>query len=441
MGIVSGFGANPGIGAVIDLRKKVELCPSIIVNVPTGSTVSCTKGTISLTALSIDVGAETDTHTFQPTEEGTWTLRATLGEDESETEVLVEKTNYEEDLEYFTNPIEGNVVPGQVVTFDNKSWIVQHVDGNIAYLASNGILSTGAFNSNSRNAYLGSDLAAKAADYQTNNMSAKALKYCQDVTVNGVTSKVFIPSKAQYESEWSWPSASADNRKQTGGNSWYWTSSPYPNDSSNVWFVDGNFNSIIANYADGGFRPAVAVKFRKEIGDGEYGSSKIAGTLEKGQFVKFDGQDWIVANVSGSTYTLMLKKMTETTAFGSSTTYSGSTIASKCTTFQNAMSANALSVVNSKTVQSFTAKVWIATKSDIESWTDTANPTSSAWSGIRKWSGTTEDDYAVSGIYTYWCSDLDGSSFVWEAENQGNFGSSAPAAVFGFRPCIEVTQS
>lgn len=262
MGIVSGFGANPGIGAVIDLKKKVELCPSIIVNVPTGSTVSCTKGTISLTALSIDVGAETDTHTFQPTEEGTWTLRATLGEDESETEVLVEKTNYEEDLDYFTNPIEGNVAPGQVVVFDEKSWIVQHVDGNIAYLASNGILSTGAYNSSGSAVYSGSTLAQKAATYQSSSMSADALAYCQDVTVNGVTSKVFIPSKAQYESDWDWPKASANNRKQTGGNNWYWTSTPYT--SNNVWGVNnyGSFDNLSADGANGGFRPAVAVKFQ-----------------------------------------------------------------------------------------------------------------------------------------------------------------------------------
>jgi len=179
----------------------------------------------------------------------------------------------------------------------------------------------------------------------------------------------------------------------------------------------------------------------READPGEYGSNVISGTLTKGSYVRFDGIDWIVANVSGNTYTLMLKKMTETTTFGSSTSYSGSTITSKCTTFQNAMSANALSVVNSKTVQSVTAEVWIATRSDIESWTDSNDQTSSAWSGIRKWTGSSEDDYAVKDIYSYWCSDPDGSGRVWAVAYIGLFvNDNGPSYARGFRPCIEVVQ-
>jgi len=174
---------------------------------------------------------------------------------------------------------------------------------------------------------------------------------------------------------------------------------------------------------------------------GEYGSDRISGTLTKGSYVRFDGIDWIIANVSGSTYTLMKKVISETTEFGSSNTYSGSTIASKCTTFQNAMSANALSVVNSKTVQSVTAKVWIAQKTDIASWTDSNDPTSSDWSGIRKWTGSSEDDYAVKNIYNYWCSDCPySSSYVWRILYDGYFSSHTPGATSGFRPCIEVVQ-
>ena len=176
---------------------------------------------------------------------------------------------------------------------------------------------------------------------------------------------------------------------------------------------------------------------------GEYGSKVISGTKTKGSFVRFDGKDWIVANVSGNTYILMLKKMTETTTFGSSTSYSGSTIASKCTTFQNAMSVEALSVVNSKTVQGVTAKVWIAQKTDIVNWTDNNDPTSSAWSGIRRWTGSSEDDYAVKGIYNCWCSNPYNSSYVWCIAYSGYFGGNFtdPSFEYGFRPCIEVVQS
>lgn len=175
------------------------------------------------------------------------------------------------------------------------------------------------------------------------------------------------------------------------------------------------------------------------IEDGEYGSKVIAGTKTKGSFVRFDGKDWIVVNVSGSTYTLMLKKITETTQFGSSTTYSGSTIASKCTTFQGTMSANALSVVNSKTVQSVTAKVWIATKSNIESWTDTLNPTTNAWSGVRMWTANQDTEFS-NKINYYWCSDPYNSSLVWYINYNGYFNYRDPSHTYGFRPCIEVTQ-
>lgn len=177
----------------------------------------------------------------------------------------------------------------------------------------------------------------------------------------------------------------------------------------------------------------------REAIPGEYGSNVISGTLTKGSYVRFDGIDWIIANVSGNTYTLMLKRMTETTVFGSSLDYNGSTIAYKCTTFQNAMSANALSVVNSKTVQSVTAKVWIATKANIVSWTDSSYPTSDSWSGIRKWAANADTEFS-NNINYYWCSDPYTSSMVWDINCEGGFNAYYPSAAYGFRPCIEVVQ-
>ena len=95
-------------------------------------------------------------------------------------------------------------------------------------------------------------------------MSASALSYCQSVTVNGGTSKVFIPSKAQYETDWDWPKTSANNRKQTGVTAWYWTSTPYLYNVNRVWRVNslGNFQDYLANGTDGGFRPAVKVQYQ-----------------------------------------------------------------------------------------------------------------------------------------------------------------------------------
>lgn len=147
-----------------------------------------------------------------------------------------------------------------------------------------------------------------------------------------------------------------------------------------------------------------------------------------------------MVNVSGSTYTLMLKKMTETTQFGGNTTYSYSTLAAKCATFQSNMSAAALSVTNNKTVQGVTAKVWIATLNDIKNWTDTSDPTSNAWSGVRKWDKG-DGVYDGVGTYGYWCSDRYAStSDVYLILYTGNFANSSPTGTQGFRPCIEVTQ-
>ena len=134
----------------------------------------------------------------------------------------------------------------------------------------------------------------------------------------------------------------------------------------------------------------------------------------------------------------MLKKITETTAFGSSTRYYGSTIASKCTTFQNAMSAEALTKVNSKTVQSVTAKVWIAQQTDIISWTESGT-TTSAWSGVRMWTADQDTEFS-NKINMYWCSDPRNSTLVWRVDYNGGFSTLSPSYALGFRPCIEVVQ-
>ena len=165
---------------------------------------------------------------------------------------------------FFPNPISGTVSAGSTVTFAGKSWIVQHVDGKYAYLASNGIVSTGAFSSSNSNVYANSDiLKTTCANYET-TLGSEAMSYCQSVTVNGGTSKVFIPSRVMYETDWDWPKASADNRVQSGGNNWYWTSTPsYGTDG--VWYVtsSGGFYgySSASGYA-GGFRPAVKVQYK-----------------------------------------------------------------------------------------------------------------------------------------------------------------------------------
>jgi len=143
-------------------------------------------------------------------------------------------------------------------------WQVQHIDGDYVYLALYPMTETSQFRS-SGSSYSGSIIAQKCAEYLTNTIPNVA-RYLEDVTVNGVTAKVFIPSKAMYDTEWDWPKSGQSNRicYLNGSNTAYWTSTAY--DSRYVWIVlrDGDLYgyNIIPNDNSRGFRPAVKVRYK-----------------------------------------------------------------------------------------------------------------------------------------------------------------------------------
>ena len=189
---------------------------------------------------------------------GTWTVTGTFnGKTDSKQVVVSEDTN-----DYFVElvfiPISGNVAVGNIITFDNKSWRVVHNSGNQWYLALSEIYSNTQFGSNT--VYKGSTLAGVANTYQTQQLSATALEYCNNVTVNNVTNKVFVPSYEQVNGGFSFYNSNANRICQfNGNNSYWWTSSPYS--SGNVYgvYTDG---SIFRNFYPGnsyGFRPHVCI--------------------------------------------------------------------------------------------------------------------------------------------------------------------------------------
>ena len=150
--------------------------------------------------------------------------------------------------------------------YPDIKWQVQHIDGDYVYLALTGNVETSAFGSNTT--YSGSTIASKCTTF-LNNTIPNVAQYLEDVTVEDVTAKVFIPSKAMYESDWDYPKQSVHQRR-TAIDNWssvtysIWTSTA--GGSSYVWKVEGNgefYSSHPSNTF--GFRPAVKVKYKQTI--------------------------------------------------------------------------------------------------------------------------------------------------------------------------------
>ena len=90
--------------------------------------------------------------------------------------------------------VSGKLITGETVEFDGMYWIVAHTDyiKRIAYLGSTVIVTEVNFGSSA--AYNGSALATIAENFEK-GMSTEALSIMKNVTVNGVTAKVFAPSR------------------------------------------------------------------------------------------------------------------------------------------------------------------------------------------------------------------------------------------------------
>ena len=149
---------------------------------------------------------------------------------------------------------------GNLIKFDNKIWLCVHLDEatNRLYVTSRNIISLTQFGSNTT--YSGSTLAQVAANYQSQQMSSTALSYCANVTVNGVTSKVFVASYEQMNGGFSYFNSDASRIAYYNGSpQYYWTSSA--TSSSSVWCVYNN-GSLSYNYPSnsGGFRPCLAIQ-------------------------------------------------------------------------------------------------------------------------------------------------------------------------------------
>ena len=153
-------------------------------------------------------------------------------------------------------PLSGYLVVGNLVTYDNKEWRIVHNEGTKWYLALSTITENTGFGSN--NVYRGSILASKCVSWQSANLSATALQYCNNVTVENVTNKVFIPTYAQVNGGFSYYNSKANRICQLNStNSTWWTSSP---GSKFVYYVNSD-GSFIDTYPgpSHGFRPHICI--------------------------------------------------------------------------------------------------------------------------------------------------------------------------------------
>ena len=169
----------------------------------------------------------------------------------------VQNVYYNNTKVWSASPLSGTLSVGNTVTFDNKTWRVVHNTGNQWYLALSTIVENTTFGSN--NVYRGSTLAGKCVSWQSANLSATALEYCNDVTVENVTNKVFIPTYAQVNGGFSYYNSNANRICQlNGSNWWWWASSP---DRSYVYVVryDGAIYGGYKLNNSLGFRPHICI--------------------------------------------------------------------------------------------------------------------------------------------------------------------------------------
>ena len=154
----------------------------------------------------------------------------------------------------------GSLAVGNTITCMGKSWIVCHRDNHKYYLALSEIASMTSFGNN--NSYSGSTLESVASQYEANLIRTNQdimSAYAVNTDVNGVSAKIFVASKEQMETGFSYFNSNSRRIcKYNGSAEWYWTSSP--TGSSYVWFVytDGSLGNNYPDYS-GGFRPFVCL--------------------------------------------------------------------------------------------------------------------------------------------------------------------------------------
>ena len=230
------------------------------------ATVTATKGSVTITAKYNSTFGRWKAELPNSSYTGKWTIKGVYSSVTKTGTVSVTANTVDYYITLPFIPLSGTLAVGNTVTFDNKKYIVVHNDDTKWYLASNDVTEITAFNSNINNdTYKGSTIATKCANY-LNTFSDAAQAYMQNVTVESVIAKVFIPSKSMIITTFTYYNSVAnriykiDPDDNTSKKAW-WTSSPYSSVSNPYAYYVDTTGTISEHMQTGGhtFRPHICI--------------------------------------------------------------------------------------------------------------------------------------------------------------------------------------
>lgn len=330
---------------------------------------------------------------------------------------------------------------GSVVTFaayPDIRWVIQHIDGEDVYLATETAVCECTFGRNNITAakYSESTLYAHCMIYLNETIPDLA-DDLEDVDVNGVTAKVFVPSRDQLNCEWDWPRQGASNRicQYNGSNSAWWTSSRFEHSSclgtSCIWGVDSDGNLGFNGYPDSsyGFRPAIKMNYETMLKLMQPHTSR---TFEPtlGQIIaleEYPNIAWEVQHIEGDYVYLLLATSAKICEFGANEKYADSVLFRSCAEFLHKSIPNIGRYLDDAPNNGVNAKVFVPSYKQLFSEWDW--PKAAAANRICQYDGTNIE---------WWTSSPKDSSSVWFVSCFGNFGNFYPTGSFGFRPAIKL---
>lgn len=145
-------------------------------------------------------------------------------------------------------PLTGDLAVGNTVTFDDKSFVVVHNEGTKWYLASSTIIEE----------CTSTVLTTKCTEYLS-NFSSTAQNYMVAQTIDSYTGKVFLPSRAQLNSGFTYYKNNANRICRYNGEASYWwaltsSSSGYNDSVDSDGAISSNHYSVTL-----GFRPHICI--------------------------------------------------------------------------------------------------------------------------------------------------------------------------------------
>ena len=183
----------------------------------------------------------------------------------------------------------------------------------------------------------------------------------------------------------------------------------------------------------------------KKIGIAGSGSSLIdegiiTGDIELGKLVNMDGIVWRVVHIDQSAREFILCKETvsETVQFGSTINYAGSTIAEKCSEFEQSLSVKVRNRLIPKSVHGVIKTVWIPQCN----WISNTQPnTTTAGNGQGEFNYFTNNASRIAlndsgAAIIWWTSSPSSSGYTWYVSSEGILNYTHHTVAYWFRPFV-----